>query len=122
MRISPVSVYNNYTSQHNIQLKKSENKSPAFTAFYDDDELFSGPSNGYSILDLFKSKKTKVTKEEQEEILEKWDPDLGDISDIVDPKNNNFGSLDDLMRDYEEGKFDQEEQKPEPEPPSIFNF
>ncbi len=124
MRISPVNVYN-YQSQNNIQPKKAQNKpqmQQTFTAFYDDDELFAAPSNGYSILDLFKSKKPKVTKEEQEEILENWDPDLGDISDLVDPKNNNFGSLEDLLRDYEAGKLDEEDTKEEPEPPSIFSY
>lgn len=124
MRIAPVSVYNNYTSQNNIQAKKTESKptAPSFKAFYDDDELFLGPSNGYSILDLFKSKKPKVTKEEEEQILETWDPDLGDIRDMINPNNNNFGPLEDAIRDYESGKFDQEEPKPEPEPPSMFNY
>ena len=92
-----------------------------FKGLHDDDDLFQGPARGFSILDLFKSKKTKVTKEEEEQILETWDPDLGDISDRIDPQRSNFGPLEDLIKAYEEGTL-YDDEKIEDEPPSMFNY
>ncbi len=122
------SVNYNYNQNNNIKpntVNKSHPQHQTFKGFYDDDDLFLGAtSNGYSILDLFKKwRKPKITKEDEEKVLETWDPDLGDISDITNPKNNNFGDLEEALREYEEGKLDKEPpKKEEEEPPSIFNY
>lgn len=126
MKVSSVNYSYNQNNNSKINTyNKSRSQQPAFKSFYDDDELFLGStSNGYSILDLFKKwRKPKITKEDEEKVLETWDPDLGDISDIINPKNNNFGDLEEALREYEEGKLDKKPpQKQEEEPPSIFNY
>ena len=122
MKITPITNCNyrcsNTNSSKSYQQRISQ---PAFNGLHDDDELFQGPSRGFSILDLFKRKKPKITKEDEEKVLETWDPDLGDISDITDPQRSNFGPLEDLIKAYEEGTLFNEE-KIEEEPPSIFNY
>ena len=122
MKITPVVNYN-YSQKHNANSNVYNKRplQPAFKGLHDDDDLFQGPARGFSILDLFKSKKPKVTKEEEEQILETWDPDLGDISDIIDPNRSNFGPLEDLIKAYEEGRLYDDEGKEE-EPPSMFNY
>lgn len=125
MRISPVTNYNyskNNTANSNVKMNKPL-QSPAFKGLHDDDDLFQGPARGYSILDLFKSKKPKITKEDEEEVLENWDPDLGDISDIIAQNTDeNTPSLEELMKRYEEGTLYDDDDKKKEQPPSIFNY
>lgn len=99
---------------------------PAFGYGFDDASFLDEPSNGYSILDLVKwlrgGKPSKPTQEQIDKVLETWDPDLGDISDIVDPKRNNFGPLDEALKEFSSGKLNQKQLKKESEPPSIFIY
>jgi len=131
MRIAPISTFHNVNRQNNNLAKPNFQSQPAFGSFYNDldDDTSTG---GYSILDLFnwlRGGKPKYTKDEEKEFMKTWDPELGDISDIVDPDR---ASVDDIMADFESGKLDEDiriaqeerarELEKENEPPSIFNY
>ena len=130
MRINPVNSFNTINRQNYSCTKPTPQSQPKFGSFYND--LDDEPStNGYSILDLikwFRGGKPHISKAEEEDFRMTWDPELGDISDIIDPKKSNR----DVMEDFKNGKLEEQiklakeerarAQAKENEPPSIFNF
>lgn len=131
MHITPV----NYSLQANCRYDKNCCQSavkklvtPSFGYGFDDASFLDEPSNGYSILDLIKflrrGKTSKPTKAQIDKVLETWDPDLGDISDITDLNKDNFGSLDETLEELLTDKCDNESDQKESgkEPPSIFVY
>ena len=136
VRITPVNLYqatnrinNNNNNNNNVQ-KPIMRSQPQFGSFYNDLDDDTSTS-GYSILDLFKwlrGGKPSISKAEEEDFRQTWDPELGDISQFLDPYKVNV----DTIADYESGKLDEQikqakeqrarEREKAMEPPSILIY
>ena len=128
MRIAPVNYSQQVQNNNRYHVVFKPSITPSFGYGFDDASFLDEPYEGYSILDLIKwfrrGKPPKPTQEQIDKVLETWDPDLGDISDITDPGRNNFGPLEDALEELHSGKQDNEpvKKEPEEEPPSIFIY
>ena len=126
MRISPVNYSRQVQNNNSCHAAVKQSTHPCFGYGFDDASFLDEPYEGYSILDLIKwfrrGKPPKPTQEQIDKVLETWDPDLGDISDITDPNRNNFGPPDEALEELGKPANKSVKKEPEKEPRSIFVY